>query len=183
MSVYSDDESQSAFDTSAFNKMAVIVGRSTWEVMKAKKALQISWEETSERNIMQGSFGRTSNKKYPAGLENTSDHNSLMDSFDFNDNRLEILRRDGNPEKAFEEATKIVERTYTAPFRAHNTMEPMNFYANVTEDNIYVLGPVQTPEWTEESLSRRLKVPKEKIDVHLPEWVVVLEDACMAFCY
>jgi len=167
MSVYSDEESQSAFDTSAFNKMAVIVGRSTWEVMKAKKALQVSWEETSERNIMQGFFGRTSNKKYPAGLENTSDHNSLMDSFDFNDNRLEVLRKDGNPEKAFEEATKIVERTYTAPFRAHNTMEPMNFYANVTEDSIYVLGPVQTPEWTEESLSRRLKVPKEKIDVHL----------------
>lgn len=167
MSVYSDDEPQSSFDTAAFNRMAVIVGRSTWEVLQAKKALQAEWENSPERNISQRLFGRSSTKKYPAGLENTSDHNALMASFDFGDKRLKIFRKDGDPKKAFAQAAKVIERTYTAPFRAHNTLEPMNFYADVTNEKVFVLGPVQTPEWTESSLSRRLGVPKEKIDVHL----------------
>lgn len=167
LSVFSDDEAQSAFDTAAFNKMAVIVGDSTWEVMKAKKALQVAWENTPDRNVSLELFGRTSTKKYPAGLENTTDHQVLMSSFDFGDRRLETFRKDGNPKKAFAQAAKIIERTYTAPFRAHNTLEPMNFYADVTEERVFVLGPVQTPEWTENSLSRRLGVPKDKIDVHL----------------
>ena len=167
MTVFSDAEPQSAFDTSAFNKMAVVVGRSTWEVMQAKKALQVDWENTPERNINLELFGRSSNKKYPAGLENTSDHKALMASFDFGDKRLETFRKDGNPSKAFARAAKIIERTYTAPFRAHNTLEPMNFYADVTNEKVFVEGPVQTPEWTESSLSRRLGVPKEKIEVHL----------------
>ena len=36
----------------------------------------------------------------------------------------EIARKDGNPEEVFKKAHKIIERTYSAPFLAHNTMEP-----------------------------------------------------------
>ncbi len=167
LTVYGDDEAQSAFDTAAFNQMAVVVGRSTWEVLKAKKALQVAWENAPERTLSMEFFGRTSDKKIPAGLENTYDHKATMASFDFGDKRLQTFRKDGNPQKAFAQAAKVIEHTYTAPFRAHNTLEPMNFYADVTDEKVFVLGPVQTPEWTESSLSRRLGVPKEKIDVHL----------------
>lgn len=167
LTVYPDDVAQSAFDTSAFNKLAVVVGKNTWQVMKAKKALQASWEESPERNLSVTFFGRTSNKKLPQGLESTSDHKATLNGFTFGDPRLEVLRKDGNPEGVIASSPKVVERTYTAPFRAHNTLEPMNFYADVTEDKAYVLGPVQTPEWTETSLSRRLGIPLENIDVNM----------------
>jgi isoquinoline 1-oxidoreductase beta subunit len=167
ISVYSGDKQQSAFDITAFNELVVIVGNSTWQVMKAKKAIQVEWELAPSKELAMEMFGNVSNKHFPAGLENTSEHKALMKDIDFGDKRLKLVRKDGDPEKAFKNAAKIIERTYTAPFRAHNTMEPMNFFADVTAEKVFVLGPVQTPEWTESSLSRRLGIPKEKIDVHL----------------
>ena len=167
ISVFSEEKEQSAFDITAFNELIVIVGDSTWQVMKAKKALQAEWELAPSKNLSMEMFGRVSDKHFPAGLENTSAHKTLLKEIGFGDKRLKLVRKDGDPETAFKTAEKIIERTYTAPFRAHNTMEPMNFFADVTDEKVFVLGPVQTPEWTESSLSRRLGVPKEKIDVHL----------------
>ncbi len=52
-------------------------------------------------------------------------------------------RKDGDPETAFKNAATIIERTYNAPFLAHNTMEPMNFFAHVQADKALVVGPAQ----------------------------------------
>lgn len=79
----------------------------------------------------------------------------------------EELRRDGDPEAAFKNAAKVIERTYTAPYLAHNTMEPMNFFAHVTADKAELVGPIQTPEFIEKTLSARLNMPLEKIDIQM----------------
>ena len=79
----------------------------------------------------------------------------------------QALRKDGDPESAFKNAGKIIERTYTAPFLAHNCMEPMNFFAHVTEDKAELMGPLQKPEFTELALSARLGMPLEQIDIQL----------------
>jgi isoquinoline 1-oxidoreductase beta subunit len=79
----------------------------------------------------------------------------------------EIQRKDGNPDAAFKRAVKIVESTFTAPFLAHNCMEPMNFFANVTEEKAELIGPLQKPELTERTLSARLGMPVEKIDIQM----------------
>jgi isoquinoline 1-oxidoreductase beta subunit len=44
-------------------------------------------------------------------------------------------------------------------------MEPMNFFANVTEDHAELLGPTQTPEWMEPAVAERIGLPIEKIDI------------------
>tara|TARA_R110002074_G_scaffold197610_9_gene364920 strand:- start:14332 stop:15576 length:1245 start_codon:yes stop_codon:yes gene_type:complete len=77
------------------------------------------------------------------------------------------VRKDGNPEKAFKNASKIVERTYTAPFLVHNCMEPMNFFANVTANKAELKGPLQKPELTEHAISERLGIPVENIDIQM----------------
>ncbi len=77
------------------------------------------------------------------------------------------LRRDGDPEAAFKRAAKIIERHYSAPFLAHNTMEPMNFFAHVTDDKAELVGPVQTPEIMEKSVAARLGLPLEKVDIQM----------------
>ena len=44
-----------AFDNDAFNEIAVIVGRSTWEVMQAKNELIAEWE-MAEAKVEELSF-------------------------------------------------------------------------------------------------------------------------------
>jgi isoquinoline 1-oxidoreductase beta subunit len=78
-----------------------------------------------------------------------------------------VVRRDGNPEAAFENAAQVIERTYTAPFLAHNPMEPINCFAHVTADRAELAGPVQAPEFIEQTLAARLGLPLDKIDIQM----------------
>ena len=77
------------------------------------------------------------------------------------------LRKDGDPEAAFKNAAQIIERTYTAPFLAHNCMEPMNFFAHVTDEKALMVGPLQAPGWVEPTLSKILNLPPEKIEIQM----------------
>ncbi|HEX4851998.1 MAG TPA: molybdopterin cofactor-binding domain-containing protein, partial [Puia sp.] len=78
-----------------------------------------------------------------------------------------ITRKDGDPETAFKNASRIVERTYTAPFLAHNCMEPINFFANVTPEKVELAGPLQKAELTERTVAARLGIPIEKVDIQI----------------
>jgi isoquinoline 1-oxidoreductase beta subunit len=79
----------------------------------------------------------------------------------------EAIRKDGDPEAAFKNATRVIERSYSCPFLSHNCMEPMNFFANVTNEKAELLGPIQTPEFAEKSVSKRLGLDLENIDVQM----------------
>jgi len=154
-----------AFDMNAFNDLAVIVGDSTWEVMQAKKALQVTWEDTTDQVLNMDMFGRKMDVRFPAGKENTSTHQQIMETMGAK--KAKTVRKDGNPDAAFRNASKIIERSYSCPFLAHNTMEPMNFFADVSEDQATLVGPIQTPEIMERSVSNRLGIPVEKIDIQM----------------
>ena len=69
----------------------------------------------------------------------------------------------------FKRAAKIIERTYTCPYLAHNTLEPMNFFADVTDDRAILVGPIQTPESMEKTVANRLNLPLKTISKWL-EW-------------
>lgn len=132
-------------DTNAFNELVAVVGETTWQVMKAKKALKVDWETVS-----------------PA--ENTDDHNERMIA-SLAKSGIEAERKDGNPEKAFDEAETVIDRVYSSPIMAHNTMEPMNFFAHVTADKAELHGPIQTPEYLQLSAADLLDLPLEKISI------------------
>lgn len=146
INTYNEGYEKQWSDTSAFNELIVVVGNTTWEVMNAKKALRIEWESVS-------------------ALESTTDHVSKM--AELGTKLATTARKDGNPEAAFKKAAKVIERSYTAPFLPHNTMEPMNFFAHVTADKAELVGPIQTPEFMEKSVSERLGLPLEKIDIQM----------------
>jgi CO/xanthine dehydrogenase Mo-binding subunit len=163
---YKDDYERNMFDTNAFTELIAIVGNSTWEVMKAKAALEVQWEPIPDTKISMAGFGGNSRTAIiPAGLESTSDHFSKMKEAAGKPGRE--MRRDGNPEEAFKNAAKIIEQTYTAPFLAHFMMEPINFFAHVTDNEVKVAGPTQAPEFVEGTISARLGIPVEKIDVKM----------------
>ena len=161
-----DDYIKQGLDTDSFNHIVVIVGESTWQVMQAKKALKVKWEMAAEKTEKsRGWSGRIKKQKIPAGLESTKDHNEWMASMD--NKKARIVRKDGNPSAVFKKAAKIIERTYTCPYLAHNTMEPMNFFADVTDEKATLVGPIQTPESMEKSVASRLGMPLEKIDIQM----------------
>lgn len=132
-------------DRNAFPELVAIVGNTTWEVMKAKKALNIEWEKDTD-------------------LESTDEHQATLDQL-LAKSTKEAARKDGNPEAAFKNAAKVVERTYKAPFLAHNTMEPMNFFAHVTAEKAELEGPIQTPEFLSKTVSAVLGMPEDKISI------------------
>ncbi|MBT8271922.1 MAG: molybdopterin-dependent oxidoreductase [Bacteroidia bacterium] len=111
-----------------FGDKVAVLANNTWAAFKGKNALKAEWKQDSE-------------------AESTEMHDekliALLDGDSFN-----TLRKDGDVKKAFAEADKVLERTYESPFLPHNCMEPMNFFAHVTDDKIDLVGPIQTPAGT-----------------------------------
>ena len=164
--LYKDDYEQAAFDTRTFNELLVIVGNSTWEVMQGRKKIKTTWEPISDTKETISRFGgRKAVVTVPAGLESSDSHYKKMQ--DQAKQPATVLRKDGDPEAAFKNAAQIIERTYNAPFLAHNCMEPMNFFADVTDEKALVAGPLQAPGWAEPTLANVLNLPADKIEIQM----------------
>jgi isoquinoline 1-oxidoreductase beta subunit len=154
------------FDTNAFPELVAIVGNSTWEVMQAKKKLNVDWKPiTANTEIVNGFFGKET-RNTPAGLESTQSHKAQMEALAAKPGK--IVRKDGNPEAAFKKATKILERSYSAPFLAHNSMEPINAFAHVEGDKVKIAAPIQIPSFIIPTIASSLGIPKENIEMELP---------------
>ncbi|MCE7991426.1 MAG: xanthine dehydrogenase family protein molybdopterin-binding subunit [Roseivirga sp.] len=134
-------------DVNAFNHLIAIVGDTTWQLMQAKKALKVNWENESQ-------------------LENSDMHQQRMIR-DLATGTVGGSRKDGNAKAAFAKAEKVIERTYTSPFMAHNTMEPMNFFADVKDNSAELIGPTQMPKMMEDAAAKLLGIPVENISVDM----------------
>ena len=134
-------------DVNAFKQLIAIVGNSTWQLMQAKKMLRVNWENVN-------------------ALESSEMHEQRLIK-DLEWGEIAESRKDGNPDAAFSKATKVIERTYSSPFIAHNTLEPMNFFADVKENSVELIGPTQTPKALEDSVSKLLEIPAENITVSM----------------
>ena len=145
VNVYPEGVEKQWSDGGGIPELVAIVGESTWQVMQAKKALEVEWEG-------------------PSDLESTASYENDLDKL-LEAPVKEAARKDGDFNRAFRSAAKTIERTYSAPFLAHNTMEPMNFYANVTDEKAILKGPIQTPEFLEKTVSSVLGMPLDKIDI------------------
>lgn len=163
--IFNEGYEKTFFDTASFNEVVAIVGNSTWEVMQAKKVLQINWQETKAYSQPRNMLGRKIVENVPAGLESTTVHAANMAAK--KDQAATVRRKDGDVESAFKDANKVIEKTYYGPYLAHNCMEPMNFFADVKKDSAQLAGPLQKPELTEQALSARIGLPLDKINIQM----------------
>lgn len=165
LNLYPDGFEQAGFDTRSFNELLVVVGKTTWEVMNARKKLVAQWEPAGDTTDTVMGRGGKREVVVPGRLESTAAQLGKMQEMAAKP--AQQLRRDGDPETAFKNAAQVIERTYNAPFLAHNTMEPMNFFAHVTPEKAVVAGPLQAPGWTEPTLSKLLNLPPDKIEIQM----------------
>ena len=134
-------------DVVSFGNKVAVVGKSTWQIMKARKALKIDWEKEKD-------------------LESDADHNRIFTEM-MEGNKAEVRRKDGDVEKAFKEAYKVIQADYQCPFLPHNPMEPMNFFADVKENSVRLSGPTQTPQNAVDQVSKLLNIPAANITLEL----------------
>jgi len=163
---YKDGYEKGGFDTNAFPELVAIVGTSTWEVMQAKKKLKVEWEPFAAYTETISGFRGKETKNVPAGLESTAGHKAAIAEMVAKPGR--VVRKDGDPETAFRSAAKVIERSYSAPFLAHNSMEPLNAYASVEGDRVRIAAPVQIPGLLIPALASSLDIPAENIEMTMP---------------
>ncbi|MFC4267855.1 xanthine dehydrogenase family protein molybdopterin-binding subunit [Polaribacter marinivivus] len=125
-----------------FGDKVAVLANSTWAAMKGKKAITAKWSDNKP--------------------ESTENHNKILTDI-LDGKKFNTRREDGDVNKAFSEADKVIERTYHSPFLPHNCLEPMNFYANVTADKVHLVGPIQTPQWTVNRVAQLLERKVEEI--------------------
>ena len=163
--VYPEKMEKQWSDVAAFPKLLAIVGKSVWQVMQAKKTIKPETEPIKASSKKINLFGEVMEVITPAGFENTATHKEQMAAGTYS--KIKTVRKDGDPEAAFKKASTVIERSYSCAFLAHNTMEPMNFFADVKENSAILTGPVQTPSFLEQSISARLGLPLDKVEVRM----------------
>jgi isoquinoline 1-oxidoreductase subunit beta len=134
-------------DVVSFKNKVAIVGKTTWEVKKAREAIKIEWEKEDN-------------------LESSDDHNRIFKEL-LKSDKAEVRRKDGDTEGVFKTAAKVLEAEYQCPFLSHSPMEPMNFFAHVTADKVELIGPTQNPQSARAEVAKLLNVPAEKVTVQM----------------
>ncbi len=162
---YKDGFAKGRFDTNSFPEFVAIVGASTWEVLQAKKKLRVNWKPFEAYTETISGFGGEQTVNIPSGLESTDSHKAQI--MEFAGKPGSVVRRDGNPEAAFKNAAKVLERTYSAPYLAHNCMEPLNAYAHVQGDKAKIAAPIQIPSFIIPTLTASLGIEAENIEMDI----------------
>ena len=134
-------------DVLSFKNNVAVVGKTTWEVKKARDAVKIEWETEGK-------------------LESSDDHNRILKEFMTID-KAEVRRKDGDTEGVFKTAAKVIEAEYQCPFLSHSPMEPMNFFAHVTADKVELIGPTQNPQSARNDVAKLLNVSPDKVTVQM----------------
>jgi len=134
-------------DVVTFNNSVAVVGKSTWQVKKAKDALKVEYEKDGTP-------------------ESSTDHDRIFKEL-LNSKEATVRRKDGDVEAAFKGAAKVVTSEFQCPFLPHTPLEPMNFFAHVREDGAELIGPTQTPERARAETAKLLGIAPEKVTVDL----------------
>ncbi len=128
--------------------VAIVADR--WhQANRALQRLQVQWADS------------------PAAAQSTAAFERQSDAFAAQAPQ-QILRRDGDVDKAFYGATRIVEATYAYPFLAHVDLEPQNSTAYARPDGtLEIWSPTQDPGGVRRLIASTLGLDPSRITVHM----------------
>ncbi len=124
-----------------------IVAETTWAAMSARRQLQVTWDE--------GDVAAHTSAAYDAR------------AVELGGMPGKEVRKDGDVAAALAGAKTVVKSAYSYPFLAHATLEPQNCTAHVQGDSVEIWAPTQTPGGGQDLVAKTLKIPKEKITIHV----------------
>ncbi|MCF3648712.1 xanthine dehydrogenase family protein molybdopterin-binding subunit [Synoicihabitans lomoniglobus] len=126
-----------------------ILGRDTWSVLKAARALFVDWDIPTN-----------------VAAQSTDDFQARAATLSTGPAQKN-LRTDGDVDQAFLNAAHTVESYYSYPYASHANLEPQNCTAIVTADRAEIWAPTQLPSWGRGLIAGNLGVPEENIFIHM----------------
>ena len=126
-----------------------IVATSTWAAIRARRALEVEWDEGAAADHSWAGFTA---QALAAGKGPGAT----------------VLRKDGDVTQALGRAAKTVASTYSYPFISHASMEPQNCTAWMKPDGALELwAPTQNPNAGQALVSSTFGIAKDKITMHI----------------
>jgi isoquinoline 1-oxidoreductase beta subunit len=127
-----------------------IVADSTWNAFRARKKLQVTWDE--------GEGARHSWSGFVAQAQQASSQPGAA-----------VMRKDGDVDAALAGAARTVEATYVYPFISHASMEPQNCTAwfKPADGTLELWAPTQNPGAGQALVATTFNIPKDQITVHI----------------
>ena len=127
-----------------------IVADSTWAAFSARNELQVNWEGGRLANSSWDDFARQAGEmaKAAPGTPGVAEE-----------------RRDGDIDRAFAGAARVVEASYSYPFISHTNLEPQNSLVHVQGDRAEIWAPTQNPDGARKLAAQVLGIPPENIQV------------------
>ena len=127
-----------------------IVATSTWAAFKARRQLEVTWDEGPGAGHSWADF--SAQARAAAGKPGATQ-----------------LRQDGDVRAALAGAAKNVEASYSYPFISHASMEPQNCTAwfKPADGTLELWAPTQNPGSGQALVTTTFGIPKEKITLHI----------------
>jgi isoquinoline 1-oxidoreductase beta subunit len=124
-----------------------IVATSTWAAIKAKRALNVVWDESEASDDSWSDMNKQA-KKIAKGEP------------------AAMLKEGGDLDAAFKSAAKTVEAFYAYPYLSHAPMEPQNCTASFKDGAIEFWAPTQAPDRALDQIAELLGIDKSKVLIH-----------------
>ncbi|MBN7815349.1 xanthine dehydrogenase family protein molybdopterin-binding subunit [Algoriphagus pacificus] len=125
-----------------------VIAENTWAAIKGREALEVEWD-----------LGE--NQSYNSAQQLTE----MVQSTTKNG---KVRRERGDFNSASRAASKVIERTYEAPFYAHATIEPPAAIAHVKEDgSCEVWAPTQHPQWARGAVAGALGIDVSQVKINV----------------
>lgn len=124
-----------------------VIADHTWAAIKGREALEITWDLGD-------------NASYDSKAQLESMKKSTLEEG--------MLRREkGDFSQAMQSASRIIERTYEAPFYAHGTIEPPAAIAQFKDGKMEVWAPTQHPQWARESVADACGLSADNVRINV----------------
>jgi isoquinoline 1-oxidoreductase subunit beta len=124
-----------------------IVARDTWSAFRARRSLQVDWDES--RAAKDSSSDAERRAAELARAEGDT-----------------VVVNEGNVDRAFEGAARTVSAFYQYAFVSHAQLEPQNTTAWYKDGRMELWAPSQTPQRAQASVARLLDMPEDAVTVH-----------------
>lgn len=125
-----------------------IVAESTWAAFKARKSLEVKWDEG------------------PTAKDSWAGFSEQADALSKQPGQGQDLKT-GDLEKALTDAAKTVTAAYRYPFISHANLEPQNCTISIQGDRAEIWAPIQMPDRGRQIASKVLGIPENRIDLHI----------------
>lgn len=140
-------ENRGVIVAGTFNAVAVVASN-TWQARNLARNLSVSWNLPASASSMDSAAILTQ-------------ANTLLSS-----GTPVISEKLGDAEAAIATAPKKLDFTYTFPYLAHATLEPLNCTASVTATSCEVWAPNQAAGWVLATAMAVTKLPADKVTIH-----------------